>query len=221
MSHELRTPLNAIAGYVELLDMGVRGELNAGQREDLKRIAQNQRLLLSLINDVLNFARLEAGRLEFSMTQVPVHELLATMHALVMPQVLTRALHYEYVPADPVLTVYADAEKVQQIVLNLLTNAIKYTASGGNMRLSTAEEDDHVLIHVRDSGRGIAADQIERIFAPFVRIDTGYARTTEGTGLGLAISRDLARAMGGDLTATSTLGEGSTFTLRLLKRAPE
>lgn len=221
MSHELRTPLNAIAGYVELLEMGVRGELNAGQREDLRRIAQNQRLLLSLINDVLNFARLEAGRLEFEMTQVPVHELLGTMHALVMPQVLTRALRYEYVPADPSLTVYADAEKMQQIVLNLLTNAIKYTATGGNMRLSTGEDDEHVLIHVHDSGRGIAAEQIERIFAPFVRIDTGYARTTEGTGLGLAISRDLARAMGGDLTATSTLGEGSTFTLRLLKRAPE
>jgi len=219
MSHELRTPLNAIAGYVELLDMGVRGELNAGQREDLKRIAQNQRLLLSLINDVLNFARLEAGRIEFAMTQVPVHELLATMHALVMPQVLTRGLHYEYVPADPKLTVYADAEKIQQIVLNLLTNAIKYTASGGNMRLSSGEEGEEVLIHVHDSGRGIAEDQIERIFAPFVRIDTGYARTTEGTGLGLAISRDLARAMGGDLTATSTLGEGSTFTLRLKKRA--
>jgi signal transduction histidine kinase len=221
MSHELRTPLNAIAGYVELLEMGVRGDLNAGQREDLRRIAQNQRLLLSLINDVLNFARLEAGRLEFAMTQVPVHELLATMHALVMPQVLTRALRYEYVPADPALTAYADAEKIQQIVLNLLTNAIKYTASGGNIRLSSGEEGEDVLIHVHDSGRGIAADQIERIFAPFVRIDTGYARTTEGTGLGLAISRDLARAMGGDLTATSELGEGSTFTLRLRKRAPE
>ena len=221
MSHELRTPLNAIAGYVELLDMGVRGELNVGQREDLKRIAQNQRLLLSLINDVLNFARLEAGRLEFAMTQVPVHELLGTMHALVMPQVLARSLHYEYVPADPALTAYADPEKMQQVVLNLLANAIKYTASGGNIRVSTDDDADSVFINVRDSGRGIEPDKIEHIFAPFVRIDTGYARTTEGTGLGLAISRDLARAMGGDLTATSELGEGSTFTLRLRKRATE
>jgi len=221
MSHELRTPLNAIAGYVELLDMGVRGELNVGQREDLKRIAQNQRLLLSLINDVLNFARLEAGRLEFSMSRVPVHELLATMHALVMPQVLSRSLHYEYVPANPELLAYADPEKMQQVVLNLLANAIKYTGSGGNIRVSTDEDADSVFINVRDSGRGIEPDKIEHIFAPFVRIDTGYARTTEGTGLGLAISRDLARAMGGDLTATSKPGEGSTFTLRLLKRAPE
>jgi signal transduction histidine kinase len=221
MSHELRTPLNAIAGYVELLEIGVRGELNAGQREDLRRISQNQRLLLSLINDVLNFAQLEAGRLEFAMSQVSVHELLSTMDDLVMPQVLARSLHYEYVPAHPALTVYADAEKVRQIVLNLLANAIKYTASGGSIRVSTDEDSDSVLIRVRDSGRGIASDKIEQIFAPFVRIDTGYARTTEGTGLGLAISRDLARAMGGDLTATSTLGEGSTFTLRLLKRGPE
>ena len=220
MSHELRTPLNAIAGYVELLEMGVRGELNEGQREDLRRISQNQRLLLSLINDVLNFARLEAGRIEFTMTQVPVHELLVTMDGLVMPQVRARSLDYEYVPADSALTVYADREKMQQIVLNLLANAIKYTASGGSIRLSTTEEGDLVLIHVRDTGRGIASDMLEKIFAPFVRIDTGYARTTEGTGLGLAISRDLARAMGGDLSATSRPGEGSTFTLRLKKRAP-
>ena len=221
MSHELRTPLNAIAGYVELLEMGVRGEMNAGQREDLRRISQNQRLLLSLINDVLNFARLEAGRLEFTLSQVPVHELLETMDGLVMPQILARSLQYEYVPADPALTVYADREKTQQVVLNLLATAIKYTASGGSVHLSTDDDDDCVFIRVRDSGRGIAPEQIERIFAPFVRIDTGYARTTEGTGLGLAISRDLARAMGGDLTATSTLGEGSTFTLRLLKRASD
>jgi len=221
MSHELRTPLNAISGYVELLEMGVRGELNPGQREDLRRIGQNQRLLLALINDVLNFAKLEAGRIEFEMSQVPVHESLAAMDGLVMPQVLARSLDYEYVPADPALTVYADREKVQQVVLNMLANAIKYTASGGSIRLSTTEDADHVMIHVRDSGRGIASDKIEQIFAPFVRIDTGYARTTEGTGLGLAISRDLARAMGGELTAASTLGEGSTFTLRLSKRAPE
>jgi signal transduction histidine kinase len=143
------------------------------------------------------------------------------MDALVMPQISARSLRYEYVGCDPALVVYADAEKMRQIVLNLLANAIKYTASGGNIRVSTDEDSDNVLIRVRDSGRGIASDKLEQIFAPFVRIDTGYARSTEGTGLGLAISRDLARAMGGDLTATSELGEGSTFTLRLPKRASE
>ena len=217
MSHELRTPLNAIAGYVELLEMGVRGELNVAQRDDLGRIAQNQRLLLGLINDVLNFAKLEAGRVEFELSNVPVHESLRTMEGLVMPQLLARALRYEYVPADPALTAFVDREKIQQIVLNLLANAIKYTAAGGDIQLSATEAGDSVLIHVRDSGRGIPADKLEEIFAPFVRVDRGYARPTEGTGLGLAISRDLARAMGGDLTATSTLGVGSTFTVRLPK----
>jgi len=217
MSHELRTPLNAIAGYVELLEMGIRGDLNDRQREDLRRISQNQRLLLGLINDVLNFAKLEAGQLKFDLSNVPVHECLSGMEALIMPQLLAKSLHYQYAPVDARLTVFADRERVQQIMLNLLANAIKYTSAGGTIELSAKDAGDDVLIHVRDSGRGIAAEKLEAIFAPFVRIDTGYTRSTEGTGLGLAISRDLARAMGGDLSATSTLGEGSTFTLRLRK----
>ncbi|HTI62403.1 MAG TPA: HAMP domain-containing sensor histidine kinase, partial [Gemmatimonadaceae bacterium] len=217
MSHELRTPLNAIAGYVELLEMGLRGGVTEAQREDLRRIGQNQRVLLRLINDVLNFAKLEAGHVEFDLSNVPVDESLAAMEALVMPQLLARSLHYEYTPVDPRLTVHADREKLEQIVLNLLANAVKYTAAGGNIYLSATEAGAWVSIHVRDTGRGIAAEKLERIFAPFVRIDTGYSRATEGTGLGLAISRDLARAMGGDLTVESVVGSGSTFTLRLPK----
>jgi signal transduction histidine kinase len=114
--------------------------------------------------------------------------------------------------------VFTDREKLQQILTNMLSNAVKYTAPEGQVRLSVTDAADHVSIHVRDSGRGIADDQLENIFVPFVRVDTGYARTTEGTGLGLAISRDLARAMRGDLTVESRLGVGSTFTLRLPKR---
>jgi signal transduction histidine kinase len=217
MSHELRTPLNAIAGYVELLEMGLRGQINDAQREDLRRIHQNQRLLLRLINDVLNFAKLESGHVEFEMGDVSVHESLSVMEGLVMPQLLARSLHYEYMPVDPGLTVHADREKMQQVVLNLLANAIKYTATNGEILLSATDAGDSALIHVRDTGRGIPPEKHERIFAPFVRIDTGYSRPTEGTGLGLAISRDLARAMGGDLTVKSKLGEGSTFTLKLPK----
>jgi signal transduction histidine kinase len=217
MSHELRTPLNAIAGYVELLQMGLRGAVTEVQRDDLRRIHQNQRLLLGLINDVLNFAKLESGHVEFEMTNVPVHECLAAMEDLVMPQLLARSFRYEYVPVDSSVTVFADREKMQQVVLNLLANAIKYTAAGGEIRLSATDAGDSVLIQVRDSGRGIPPEKLERIFAPFVRVDTGYARPTEGTGLGLAISRDLARAMRGDLTVESSLGKGSTFTLTLSK----
>jgi len=215
MSHELRTPLNAIAGYVELLELEVRGPLNDAQREDLRRIHQNQRLLLSLINDVLNFARLEAGHVEFALRDVPVREALAEMEGLIRPQMLARSLRYEVRPVDPSLLVYADPEKLQQIVLNLLTNAVKYTANHGKIELGASAVGPDVLIQVRDTGRGIPPEKLEQIFAPFVRIDTGYSRSTEGVGLGLAISRDLARAMGGDLTVESTLGEGSTFTLKL------
>ena len=218
MSHELRTPLNAIAGYVELLEMGLRGPVTEAQREDLQRIEQNQRMLLALVNDVLNFAKVEAGRVAFDLRDVSVHESLSAMEGLVMPQLLARSLRYEYQPVDPQLTVYADREKLQQVVLNVLANAIKYTPTQGEIHLSATDTADSVHIHVRDSGRGIAPEKLEQIFAPFVRIDTGYSRATEGTGLGLAISRDLARAMHGDLTVKSTVGEGSTFTLQLPKR---
>jgi signal transduction histidine kinase len=220
MSHELRTPLNAIAGYVELLEMGLRGEVSEAQREDLRRIHQNQRLLLALINDVLNFARLESGHVEFESVNVSLQDSLGAMEALVMPQLLARSLHYELKSVDPTLTAYADREKVQQVVLNLLANAIKYTARDGRIQLSAVSAGDWVLIQVKDSGRGIPREKLEQIFAPFVRIDTGYSRSTEGTGLGLAISRDLARAMGGDLTVESTLGTGSTFTLKLPRGRP-
>jgi signal transduction histidine kinase len=218
MSHELRTPLNAIAGYVELLEMGLHGTVTSGQREDLRRIGQNQRMLLALINDVLNFAKLEAGHVEFQMSRVSLDETLANMEALVSPQLRARSLHYAYAPVDPKVTVYADREKLQQIVLNVLTNAIKYTGAGGVIQLSATATDDSVRIQVRDTGRGIAPDKLDQIFEPFVRVDTGYARATEGTGLGLSISRDLARAMGGDLTVSSVLGEGSTFVLSLPAR---
>jgi signal transduction histidine kinase len=218
MSHELRTPLNAIDGYVQLLEMGLRGNVTELQRDDLQRIGQNQRMLLALINDVLNFAKLEAGHVEFEMSIVPLHESLGSIEALVMPQLLARSLRYIYRPVEPSLVAYADREKVQQIVLNLLTNAIKYTALGGEVELSATRERDTVLIHVRDTGRGVAAAKLDDIFEPFVRVDTGYSRATEGTGLGLAISRDLARAMGGDLTVVSELGKGSTFTLHLPTR---
>jgi signal transduction histidine kinase len=220
MSHELRTPLNAIAGYVELLQLGVRGDVTPAQREDLRRISQNQRLLLGLINDVLNFAKLEAGRVAFELSNVPLNECLGMMESLVLPQLRARSLRYQFTPAERELTVYGDREKVQQIVLNLLSNAIKYTTDGGTIEVSVTDAGDVVLIGVRDNGRGIPHDKLERIFEPFVRIDTGYARPTEGTGLGLAIGRDLARAMHGDITVASTLGEGSLFTLTLPKQRP-
>jgi signal transduction histidine kinase len=164
MSHELRTPLNAIAGYVELLEMGLHGTVTDGQREHLRRIGQNQRMLLGLINDVLNFAKIEAGHVEFNIGLVPLHEALSSMEGLVMPQLRARSLRYVYSAVDGGLAVFTDREKLQQIVLNLLTNAIKYTAPGGEIELSATVSDDSALIQVRDTGRGIASDKLDQIF---------------------------------------------------------
>jgi len=216
VSHELRTPLNAIAGYVDLMDLGIRGPVTEGQREDLERIKRNQQLLLSLINDILNFARLEAGKVEYDLCDMPLDSILAGMEVLIQPQVQAKGLRYEYDPADPSLAVRADREKLEQILLNLITNAIKFTDAGGRIQVCCAREGDRVAIRVADTGCGIPSDKLERIFDPFVQVDRSRTRTAQqGVGLGLSISRDLARGMGGDLVAESRVGVGSTFTLLL------
>ncbi|HET7456019.1 MAG TPA: PAS domain S-box protein [Gemmatimonadaceae bacterium] len=215
MSHELRTPLNAIGGYAELLDMGLRGPVTDEQREDLARIQRSQRHLLALVNDVLNFARVDSGAVQYDLEPVSLAAALSGLESMVAPQMAAKGLAYVYDAPPPTLRVRADAEKLPQIVLNLLSNAIKFTPSGGRVTVRCAEDDGVVRIAVADTGRGIPAEQLGPIFEPFVQVDRGLTRTSEGTGLGLAISRDLARAMGGDLTVESALGAGSTFTLTL------
>jgi len=215
MSHELRTPLNAIAGYAELMELGVQGPVSPGQREALERIQRSQRHLLGLINQVLNYARLETGNVRYSLTDVPVDAMLRAAEALVYPQMQAKGLRYSYGGCDATLALRADGEKLQQILLNLLTNATKFTDRGGEVRLETEAAGDFVRVRVRDTGVGIAADKLSLIFDPFVQVDSQYTRTRDGVGLGLAISRDLARGMGGELTVESALGIGSTFTLSL------
>ena len=215
MSHELRTPLNAIGGYVDLLELGIRGPINETQREDLDRIRRNQRHLLGLINNVLNFAKIEAGHVEYRFVRAQLHDILDSMYALVAPQLRARSLTYEYLPCSPMLVVRADIEKVQQVLINLLSNAIKFTDRGGNVRLECIATDAVAQIRVIDTGVGIPAEKLEAIFEPFVQVDQNFTREGQGTGLGLSISRDLARAMGGDITVDSVLGEGAVFTLSL------
>jgi PAS domain S-box-containing protein len=214
MSHELRTPLNAIGGYVDLLQLEIRGPINDTQREDLERIRRNQRHLLGLINNVLNFAKIEAGHVEYHIVDAKLHGILDGMYSLVAPQVRTRGLTYEYVPCDPAITVRTDPEKVQQVLLNLLSNAVKFT-DHGHVRLECVPSDSKVLVRVVDTGLGIPIEKLEAIFEPFVQVDQNFTREGQGTGLGLSISRDLARAMGGDITVESVLGEGAVFTLTL------
>jgi signal transduction histidine kinase len=219
MSHELRTPLNAIGGYAELIDIGIHGPVTDAQRGALARIQQSQRHLLGLINGVLNYSRVEAGALTYELTRIPVVEAVAEAESLVAPQLRAKGLQYGWHGCAEDLTVTADREKLQQILLNLLSNAIKFTdarnGDPGRIEISCDALGAMVAIHVRDTGEGIPPDKLRAVFEPFVQIDQRLTRRKQGVGLGLTISRDLARGMGGDLTAESTVGEGSTFTLTL------
>ncbi|HKH91192.1 MAG TPA: ATP-binding protein [Gemmatimonadaceae bacterium] len=216
MSHELRTPLNAIGGYVQLMEMEVQGPITEQQRHSLDRIARSQRHLLRLVNEVLNLARIEAGRVDFALEDLVIADVMASVVPMVEPQLASAGLRLES-SVDPELRARADWEKTQQILINLLTNASKFTPAGGCVNVAAIAESDARRLHLRvaDTGIGISADRLASVFEPFVQVHTGPARRAEGTGLGLAISRDLARGMGGDLTAESTPGMGSIFTLSL------
>ena len=213
MSHELRTPLNSIGGFVDLLEMELRGPLNDSQRSDLGRIKRSQEHLLGIINDILNFTRLEATELKFDITDVPVRALIADFDAVVSS--LARAKSLEYQCAPPSGNPYArtDPDKLRQIMINLVSNAVKFTPAGGRIRVSCTLNKGSVSIHVEDNGPGIPLDKQEAVFEPFVQLDRGLTRTNDGTGLGLAISRGLARGMGGEILLKSDLGVGSLFTV--------
>lgn len=223
MSHELRTPLNAIGGYVDLLALEIRGPLLEAQREDLRRIKKSGQHLLSLINDILNLAKIESGQLDLHIRDVALAAVFENVDTLMAPQFNAKGITYVFPRCDPRLHVRADAEKLQQILLNVLSNACKFTDEGGQVTVVCDAEvggsngnPKPVAIAVRDTGRGIEEDKLEKIFEPFVQIDrhlTGVSQ--QGVGLGLAISRDLARSMSGDLVAQSVLGAGTTFVLTI------
>jgi PAS domain S-box-containing protein len=215
MSHELRTPLNAIGGYTELLEMGIHGPVTEAQRTALTRIQQSQRHLLGLINEVLNHTRIESGRVNYRMTRVPLAASLAAAGSLIMPQVRHKELTYELTECPEALAVYADPEKLRQILLNLLTNSVKFTRPGGHIMVGCTTAGGMVSIAVSDTGIGIEAEKLSTIFDPFVQVNQLLTRPQEGVGLGLAISRDLARGMSGDMSVESERGVGSTFTLTL------
>jgi PAS domain S-box-containing protein len=215
MSHELRTPLNAIGGYAQLMEMGVGGPVTGAQREHLGRIKHSQEHLLGIINDILNFSRIEAGQVTYDIGPVAIRDVMRDVAPMLEPQVRAKGVDLRVADCPAHAIVAADKAKVEQILINLLSNATKFTESGGVIELTCAVGPDQVCLDLRDTGSGIPEDKLEAIFSPFVQVGRGLSTPKEGTGLGLAISRDLARAMGGDLTVASTLGGGSTFTLRL------
>ena len=212
MSHELRTPLNAIGGYADLLDLEIRGPVTAAQREDLRRIRSAGQYLLGLINDVLNFVQLESAQVRYDIAEFGLNDALVEAASMIEPQAMAKGVVFNRQPTDLAIAVRADREKLLQVVLNLLSNAMKFTPSGGLVVLADEVVSDSVVqITVKDSGPGIPADKLELIFRPFVQIGRGLSNPLPGVGLGLAISRELARMMGGDLTAESVVGRGSTF----------
>jgi PAS domain S-box-containing protein len=215
LSHEFRTPLHAVSGYLEILQQNIHGGLTLDQRRDIERIHQAQEHLLALVNMILDFAKLESGPVELSMAEIPVEETLRTAEGLVAPQLAKKGISYSHRSGDPALTVFADREKVQQIVVNLLANATKFTLPGGSVGLEWSVENETLLVRIRDTGLGIPEHMTEQIFEPFVQIRPPGSPPTGGTGLGLPISRDLARAMGGDIRVSSAVGIGSVFTLLL------
>jgi signal transduction histidine kinase len=262
MSHELRTPLNAISGYVQLVELGVHGPVTDAQRGALVRVQKAQRHLLGLITEILDYAKVEGGRVEYDVRPVDVREVVAAVAPLVEPLFRAKGLSYAVRLPDAPALVWADRDRLGQVLVNLLSNAAKFTdvkhvgpdagpadapepdvlvevvpeVGSGTPSGAPAEavvvdlaerhtgpgpggpdagRPDVLFLRVSDTGRGIARDQQERVFEPFVQVGKRFAGDAPGTGLGLAISRDLARGMGGDLRVRSSESEGSTFTVTL------
>jgi signal transduction histidine kinase len=215
MSHELRTPLNSIGGYVDLLELELRGPLTSAQKADLARIKRSQEHLLGIINDILNFTRLEATEVAFDIIDVPVRALIADLDAMMSSLARAKSLNYQVDSPQGNVFARTDPDKLRQIMINLLSNAVKFTPEGGRIRVYCTVQERSVAIHVEDNGPGIPPEKHEAVFEPFVQLDRGLTRTTTGTGLGLAISRGLARAMDADITLKSKEGIGSIFTLTL------
>ena len=215
MSHELRTPLNAIGGYTDLLIQGIHGPVTDAQTQALERVRRAQQHLLTLINDLLNFSRVEAGRITYDILPVPLSEVAEAVRPLVEPQADSGGITLDWQAPDPGVIGLADRARLEQILLNLVTNAIKYNEPGGSVTVRHFQAGGRAILEVTDTGLGIPPEHTESIFEPFTQLGRSLTSSHEGTGLGLAISRDLARGMKGDLTVRSTIGEGSTFALAL------
>jgi len=219
MSHELRTPLNAIGGYTDLLSLGLGGPITPQQTEYLERIRRSQQHLLGIISDLLNFSRIEGGQLTYDIAPLSLSHVIERVVPMVEPQAGAKAISLTIDATDPNCIVFGDRAKVDQILLNLLSNAVKFTGSNGTVRVGCKKSERTASIEVIDSGAGIPSDKLEAIFEPFVQLGRSLSSAHEGTGLGLAISRELARAMNGELRASSVVGTGSIFTLTLPREA--
>jgi PAS domain S-box-containing protein len=219
MSHELRTPLNAILGYADLFLLGIPAPLPEALVPQVERIRSAGRHLLSLIDEILTFARVEAGQEEVALEPATCESLVQEAASLVEPLALERHLEFRVGCAEGGAQLVTDPRKVRQILVNLLGNAIKFTEQG-RVTLSARREGEQMVFDVEDTGIGIERAHLERIFDPFWQVEQSTVRTHGGSGLGLSVARQLARLLGGDVTARSTPGQGSTFNLRLPLQPP-
>ena len=216
MSHELRTPLQAISGYCDLLLQEASGPITGEQQSDLQAMKSASRELVRLLNDILDFARLETATDSILIESVPVEVALQRAETLIAPKLVEANLLYSREDCAADLHLRANADRLQQVLLNLLTNAIKFTPAGGAITVACSADASFTRLAVRDTGRGIPAEDLERIFEAFVQVDRQRIEARQrGVGLGLAISRELIRAMNGELTVTSEVGVGSVFTISL------
>lgn len=217
VSHELRTPLNAITGYVDLLEMELDGPLTSKQHAALARISDSRRHLLRLIEDVLGFAQVEVGRLSLDIQPVRVADVMTSIEPMVATEIRRKGLTLRVEDGQPELSVLADPDKLRQVLLNLVTNAIKFTDASGTITLAADETKDQVRISVADSGIGIPTEQLARVFDPFFQVHQGATRKYGGVGLGLSIVREVVTAMQGDVSIDSVPGRGTTVSVLLPK----
>jgi signal transduction histidine kinase/DNA-binding response OmpR family regulator len=215
MSHELRTPLNALGGYSQLLEMELAGPITDAQRLYVMRIQESGHHLTRLIDHVFDFTKMDIGQMSSRLEETTIRDALDGVSVLLEPMALKRDVTLAITEHPCCRPIIADRDKLRQVLLNLGRNAIEFTRSGGCVSIDCDERADPVLVHVRDTGIGIAADQLEAIFEPFVQLDTGLTRKHGGMGLGLTICRAFAREMNGDVRAESAPGRGATFTVSL------
>ena len=221
LSHELRTPLQSIAGYIELLRLGAPEPLTPAQAYLLDRMLDGEQILVHVVDDLITFSRLETGHLSYDLDAVSVSQALRVTEAIVAPLAHARGVALTVSDATRDAQVFGDDAKIKQVLVNLATNAVKFTGQGGKVSLTCSAANDDVVFDIADTGAGIPADQLRAIFEPYVQLPTPLLDSHGGSGLGLAISREFATAMHGELTVSSTLGRGSTFTLRLKRFSPE
>ena len=222
MSHELRTPINALLGYTSLMRDKIYGELNQRQDEALTRMYTASQHLLELVNDILDLAKIEAGKMPVHVEPVDIGQLVRELSQTIEPMVRRKSLEYRVQLAEGMPVLETDRTKVKQIVLNLLSNAVKFTHQGYiGITTRRAEDDDGVLLEVVDTGIGIKEEDLPKIFEDFRQVDQSSTREYGGTGLGLSITKKLLHLLGGTIRVQSAPGKGSTFTLWLPKRSEE